>query len=181
MTMEHMGCVVEVWPVAADAAGLWLLTPEAWESGRVAADDEPHSEVNFLLAEHAVDTVTRFVHSTSWRVDGPAVVLTYVAAVAIGDALDVKDRFPNALPIGGFLLESAGQAEPGPATSAPAPRHLDVLMHAVRHLAFLLDYDDTAGRVLDGLGFAGHLRALGPALAGMYREPALDGVRWPEG
>lgn len=173
---EHMGVMVEVWPISADERGLWLLSPEAWQAGRVPADDEPHSEVVGLLYDHGVQDTAAFVHSTSWRVDGPHVVLTYVAVVDRGDAPDVRDRWAAAQPISARVLDAVGNSAAGPALDPPTPRYLDVLMHAVRHLRFLLDHDAEAAAVLERLGWTRHLNALTPALAGMYQDGATNGM-----
>lgn len=171
---EHMGAVVEVWPVAADEHGIWLLSgDDAWRSGRVPADDEPHSDLDRVLDEHGTRERTRYVHSTSWRVDGPHIVLTYVAVVGT-DGQPAREGWPDALPIGRALADQVGPAEAGPALEPPTPRHIDVLLHGVRHLRHLLDTDAVGAAELTGT-WPEHLAAIEPALDIMYsdqREPS---------
>ena len=76
--LEPMTVHVEVWPIAADEIGLWLVSgDDCWRAGPVMADDEPHSEVEYAVSEHMLLDDVALLHSTSWRVDGPRVVLTY--------------------------------------------------------------------------------------------------------
>ena len=50
---------------------------DGWRAGPVMADDEPHSEVEYAVSDHMPLDDVILLHSTSWRVDGPRVVLTY--------------------------------------------------------------------------------------------------------
>ena len=53
---ELMPMTVEVWPVAADEAGIWLLSGgDAWRYGPVEAASDVHYEVELLLFEHGID------------------------------------------------------------------------------------------------------------------------------
>lgn len=167
-----MSIHVEVWPVAADEVGLWLLSgDDAWRSGPVMADDEPHSEVEYALSEHdAVDHVA-LLHSTSWRVDGPRVVLTYMAVIDAAGL--VRDAWPTALPISLDLANAVGKPLSYSPTEPPTPRYVDVLFHGLRHLRFLLDTDTANSAALDD-SWRRHLAALNPALATMYQDR-----RWP--
>jgi hypothetical protein len=75
----------------------------------------------------------RVLHSTSWRHDGEHVVLTYLAVVD-----------PPAEPNANLATEAVTRAElaRGSATAAPtAIAAAQVLEHALRHLAWLLDDD----------------------------------------
>ncbi len=165
MTMEHMGVIVEVWPVAADQAGIWLLSgQDALRSDRIPSDSEPHWEVETLLGYEGQDKAA-LLHSTSWRIDGPHIVLTYMAVVAAADL--VRADWPGAMPISDELLPTVGNPAPHGAAEVPAPRYVDVLMHGLRHLRFLLDTDAGAREVLTGR-WTQHLAAMEPALAGMY-------------
>lgn len=168
--LEPMTVRVEVWPVAADEAGLWLVsggTP--WLSDAVMADGDVHFEVEMLLREHGIDPDgTAVIHSTSWRPEGPAVVLTYMAAiVAEGFALDA---WPDAKPVAPELLDARGGPPTHGATEAPIPRHLDVLFHGLRHLRHLQMFDATNAAAMGEL-WREHLESFEPALAGMYSEP----------
>ncbi len=165
---EPMTVYVEVWPVAADEVGLWLLSGEdAWWSGPVRADDEPHSEVEYALSQHDAQDQVSLLHSTSWRVDGPHVVLTYMAVIATPGL--VRETWPTALPISLDLADSVGKALPHQPTEPPTPRYVDVLLHGLRHLRFLLDTDPGNSAALND-SWRRHLAALSPALATMYHQ-----------
>lgn len=165
---DHMGVRAELWIVAADQTGIWLLNgDDAWRSDRISADGDVHAEVELLAYGHAPDLALSVIHSTSWRQDGPGVVLTYVAIGQAGEF--VQDRWPSALPITTQLVELAGRPYPHDAAQAPLPRHLDVLMHAVRHLRFLRDTDAPTRDAMSA-EWRHYLEAFEPALAGMYSD-----------
>jgi hypothetical protein len=111
---------------------------------------------------------TRVIHSTSWRPDGPFIVLTYVAVVGFTtDA--VIDSWGGAKPIGLALADAVGPPQTNAANAPPIPRYVDVLLHAIRHLRFLLSEDSTVAAELDE-AWRRHLDVLRPVLAGMYSE-----------
>jgi len=185
----RLGVQVEVWPLAADRYGIWLVSPEgdAWRSDLLAADTEPHRAVQEVLRGHdghpaaaagALDAV-RLVHSTSWRTDRAggdnAVVLTYVAVLGGhglvgggGDMEFVRDVWSDARPLTLEVSDAVGKPHNRSPIEPPTPRYIDVLMHGVRHLRFLLDTDAQATAALDD-HWRDHLRNLEPALAGMYQ------------
>lgn len=166
---EPMTVRVEVWPVAADKLGIWLVSGEdAWRPALpVMADSEPHAEVELALAERGASDKAALLHSTSWRVDGTSLVVTYLAVIRC-DSL-VREDWPNALPLSAELPAAVGTPPTNSAVEPPAPRYVDVLMHAIRHLRFLLDTDGTARAALDEQWHR-HLAPLEPALAGLYIE-----------
>lgn len=165
MTMEKMGCRVEVWPVAADEHGIWLVSGgDAWRSSAIPADGEPHFEVELLIAGHDVE-LPSLLHSTSWRPDGSAIVLTYVAVLPC-DGL-VLSRWPGARPISADLLPIVGKPPAHGPAEVPVPRYVDVLHHGLRHMTYLMQTDASARSALVGY-WARHLAQLEPALAGMY-------------
>lgn len=167
---------VEAWPVAADQEALWLLSGKGpWVSGNVPADGEPHAELDYVLSVHGALSSVRLVHSTSWRVEGPAVVLTYIAVVDCEPDFAVA-QWRDAQPITAELVEAVGAPMAGPAVAPPVVRHIDVLLHALRHLRFLLDHDAAARDVL-GDHWRRHLTAFEPALAGMY-EREQQPIAW---
>lgn len=165
MSMENMNVVVEVFPCAADEHGIWLISgPDAWRSAPIPSDSEPHFEVGLLLASNDQQQPA-LIHSTSWRPDGPTIVLTYVAVFeTVGLILD---RWPGALPVSADLLPAVGKPYQHGAAEVPVPRYIDVLHHALRHLTFLTQTDATARAALTGY-WAEHLAQLEPALSGMY-------------
>lgn len=147
---ENMPVVVEVWPLAADEFGIWLVSGrDGWRGSAVASDSEPHEEVALLLTQHAAGRTSTLVHSTSWRVDGPTLVLTYVVVLYCGDW--IRDIWPTALPVAPELIDAVGKPMTHGPAHAPAPRYVDVLHHGLRHLRFLLDTDSAARTALTGM------------------------------
>lgn len=136
---EPMTVRVEVWPLAADDTGIWLISgDDAWRPALpVGADSEPHSEVELALASHGIAEGVALLHSTSWRDDGPSVVLTYVAVIRPRDL--VLDQWPHARPV--------------------SPEASEALLNAARQVAHLLDTDATCAAALDE-HWRWHLRAL---------------------
>jgi len=174
-----MTMVTEVWPVAADETGLWLLGDGPRPSTPVMDDAEPHDYAEMELMQAGMWATTKALHSTSWRVDYDQnldrnyLVVTYIAVVDC--AALVRAEWPQALPI---TVEAAdaelGNVPTHGATEAPAVRHFDVLFHALRHLRFLLAHDATVATALPGC-WSRHLAAFEPAIARMYdriHEPA---------
>jgi len=159
---------VEIWPVAADQVSLWLLSGnQPWQSGPVMADNEPHAELEYILSEHGVLQDAMLLHSTSWRVEGPSVILTYIAAITVHDL--IRAAWPGAAPINLELAEVVGKPIPHTAIDAPTPRHIDVLLHGLRHIRFLQDTDSTNAGALDSL-WRKYLAELSPAFATMYND-----------
>ena len=180
---ELMTVTVEVWPLAADETGIWLVSDgDAWRFGPVEATSDVHYEVELLLFHHGIDPDdavfislpmetprAEVIHSTSWRPDGPTIVLTYIAVVKADGY--VRERWPAALPVTADLPEAVGKAPPHGAASVPVPRVVDVLLHGVRHLRFLLgpEGDAETAAALDA-NWRRHLAPLKPALASMFSE-----------
>ncbi|NRQ35763.1 hypothetical protein HII36_28595 [Nonomuraea sp. NN258] len=163
---ERTEVIVEVWPVSADEIGLWLISgKDAWRSEAVLQDSDPHTAVTDLLSVNGSSDGVKLLHSTSWRAEGTAVVLTYVAV--IGCSAFVRDKWQNAAPISPALPDAVGKPIQVEATEAPIPRYIDVLMHGLRHLQFLLQTDSEARAALCGR-WPDHLAVFRPALAGMY-------------
>ncbi|GAA2414537.1 hypothetical protein GCM10010404_85820 [Nonomuraea africana] len=167
---------VEVWPVSADTEGLWLLSGmDAWRSEPVQQASDPHSTVESLLEEHSILSDVKLLHSTSWRVkaltstswraEDESVILTYVGVIGCDDF--VRTDWPNATPITREVTAAVGKTIAVEATQAPFPRYIDVLLHGLRHLHFLL-YTDSSARAALCDKWKKHLATLEPALAGMY-------------
>lgn len=159
---------LEVWPVAADAARIWLLSgSEPWYSRLpVMSDEDENAEAHDVLwANGALDSPL-LLHSTSWRPDGQQLLLTYVAVIGVRGL--VLDAWPSAQPVSLELTHAVGKPLPYHPGEAPTPRYIDVLLHAIRHLRFLLDTDTGNAAALDQ-HWRAHLTHLAPALAGMYQ------------
>ncbi len=168
---DHMGVHIELWTLAADDAGIWLVSGgDAWRSARIDADSFVQSEVELLAAEYAPGVRLQVTHSTSWRQDRSGLVVTYVA---IAEAPEfVQDRWPDALPLTTEVLAEVGKPHPHAPNGAPMPRRIDVLVHAVRHLRFLRDMDVPTSAAMDS-NWKRHLEPFEPALACMFDEPYL--------
>lgn len=166
--LEPMTVDIEVWPVAADEVSLWLVSGnDAWRAGPVMADNEPHSEVEYAITEHMLLDDVALLHSTSWRVEGPRVILTYMAVVRSSDL--VRETWPSAMPIDLDLVDAVGKPLSYKPSEPPTPRHIDVLMHGLRHLRFLLDTDSVNAAAMDQY-LQRHLARLNPAFAAMYDD-----------
>jgi hypothetical protein len=167
MIHTPMTVVTEVWPLAADQTGIWLLAPEGpWPSEPIPADSEPHVAAELELIQHTVNLGdVAALHSTSWRTEGTSVVLTYVAVIRCAGL--VLTDWPQARPVTTDLARHVGRPPTHGPLDPPAPRYVDVLYHALRHLAFLLPRDATVAAALPGV-WGGHLAEFSPWIARMY-------------
>lgn len=172
---EPMTVRVEVWPVAADEAGIWLVSDgDAWrDTLPVMADGDPHFDVEMLLSREGVLDDRIFMHSTSWRTERTSIMLTYMAVVRRSGL--VRDNWPRALPISPNMAAAVGHPIPHGPNDPPTPRHVDVLLHGLRHIKFLTDPhgDTTAAQALSD-PWPAHLASWEPALAGMYACDCSD-------
>jgi len=163
---DGLGVRVEVWPLAADAAGIWLIGgTEPWRSEPVPSAGDPHLAVTGLLAEHRVLDAAGLVHSTSWRVDRDDVVLTYLSVLR--SSRRVRDDWPLAMSVRPEVVDSVGRPWASEPLEPPVPRPIDVLLHGLRHLRFLLDSDAGVRSALDET-WRLHLEEFEPTLARMY-------------
>jgi hypothetical protein len=164
-----MTVVTEVWPLAADETGIWLLSPEGpWPSEPIPADSEPHVAAELELIQHQVNLAdVAMVHSTSWRTEHTSMVCTYVAVVRVPGL--VVGEWPEARPVTPELFDYVGRPPTHGPLDPPAPRHVDVLGHLLGHLAYLLPRDATVAAAMPG-EWGQHLAAFSPAIARMYSE-----------
>ena len=163
---NDMAVIPEVWPVAADRVGIWLVSgDDAWRTMAVASDSEPHFEIELELMARGVRDRLAMMHSTSWRIDGPRLIVTYMAVLQAEDL--VKGIWPGARPVTAKLLDAVGKPPVHAPDEAPAPRYIDVLAHGLRHLRFLMDTDPANAAAMGPL-MRQHLEPLSPALAGLY-------------
>lgn len=166
--LEQLHVHVEIWPVAADSVGLWLISgTEPWRSGPVPQDLGPRDEAQIVLDEHEVANSLHVIHSTSWRAERGHIMLTYIAAIKVSDL--VREEWPAAVPVAPELAANVGKPAPTSPTGEPIPRYIDVLLHGIRHLRFLT-YTDSPAREALGAQWRQHLELWEPALSGMYEE-----------
>ncbi len=147
-------------PVQAEVFVVWL------NGGRLELTG-PCGSAPWLIeigeAEHPVEIVDRIVrsaigepiliHSTSWRRDRDAVILTFLVAID-RDLVGTMESAP---------IERAELARSGARSAPPAIAHGQVLEHGLRHLAWLVRDDPVVSAELspDWVG----------ALAGYVPEP----------
>src|SRR5215212_8619522 len=130
--------VAEVWPVAADELGLWLLSGDGPRPSLPVMDDaEPFDYAEMELMQAGMWATTKILHSTSWRADRGDLDITYLAVVECEGL--VRSRWPDALPISVKVADAVGQPPTHGAAEPPTVRYIDVLHHALRHLRFLTD------------------------------------------
>jgi hypothetical protein len=168
-----MRVVAEVWPVAADETGLWLLNPTGpWPSEPLQEGSDPHAAATLELQQHGTWGDTVWLHQTSSRTDGGTQVETLLAIVRCPGL--VRNTWPEALPITTDAAEVVGPPSSHSAIEPPAGvRFWDVLLHALRHLRYLADpalgNDATTWAALSHEWHL-HLAAFEPAMAMMYAE-----------
>lgn len=132
-------------PVQAEVFVVWLAGDRLELSGPCGAnpwlielgrDDHPLEVVVRVVG----DTLgrPRLVHSTSWRRDRGAVILTFVAAVD-PSLVDGLQSAP---------VERTDLARSGAVTPPAEIGHGQVLEHALRHLAWLASDDPVVGDTL---------------------------------
>jgi hypothetical protein len=138
---------LEILIVSLDGGRLRWYKPIHAESLRVGLpkNSQPGDHVVDALAWYPL--ALRVVHSTSWRYEDDAVVLTYVAVV------DPPEHLPP-----DSLIVRPVEREPlarGEATAAPTSIAVaQVLEHALRHLSWLIQDDPVVGDALAGWEFA---------------------------
>ena len=168
LTGHLMTVRTEVWALAADDDGIWLICGggDAWRSRPIAKDTDPHWAVQKMLRKHGALGSARIVHSTSWRAEGESIVLTYVAVV---ECPEIRAHWPGAELVSTLLPDIWGPPRTHAAHQPPSPRYADVLLHAIRHLRFLEQNSATEAAQLSP-AWKRHLLAFSPALAGMYSQ-----------
>jgi len=168
MSIERKSVRAEVWPLAADAHGIWLCSGgRPWLSEPVDSDHTVHDVVESEVWRHSPPDHPgpTLLHSTSWRDGDDGLTVTYVAVMPIGQY--VADAWRGARPVSDLLIDVVGAPEPHGGAGVPVPRDVDVLHHLIRHLTFLVDTDGAAAVALPGPWLVA-LAAFTPALAGMY-------------
>jgi hypothetical protein len=127
----------EVWPLAADEQGIWLLSGEGpWPTDPIHADSSAVAECEWELTQHGAAAVIG-PHQSSSREDGPAGIWTHFAVIDCQGP--IRATWPDALPVPPKLVKAVGKPPTHAANAAPAEiRLVDVLHHALRHIAFQL-------------------------------------------
>jgi hypothetical protein len=129
----------EVFLVWRDGSGVGLTGPcgaDPWYL-QLAEADHPVEVVDRTVTE--VVGPPRLVHSTSWRRERGAVVLTFLVVI---DPAQVGQMASVPVPRSGL---ARSQARTAPAAIA----HTQVLEHALRHLAWLAGDDPVVAGQLD--------------------------------
>ncbi len=171
--MEPMSASTELWTLGADDASIWLLPGDRWYGGPIPSDTIVQAEAELLAFGHDPSLTFPLMHSTSWRQDEHGLVLTWAGIADTGGDY-VRARWPEALPITLEMAREAGKPMRHKANAPALPREWDVLLHAVRHLRFLRDYEDDAAAAMSP-AWCAHLDEWTPVLAGLYRPG--DGLR----
>lgn len=172
----------EVWPVAADEQGVWLLEPE-WPllSLPIVRGSNPHEASRLELQTRGLYSPGMVLHQTSSRTDGPAEVATFLAIIPGSEP--VPALFSEARPVSPVLAEVAGPPPTHAPDELPVFALWHVLAHGLRELWRLRMADATLRRAMDEQSpyLAEHLgsRAWQDVFAAMYaqehqerREPA---------
>jgi hypothetical protein len=175
---QPMTVRAEVWALAAGPDGIYLISgggQDAWRSRPLGADTDPHWAVQRILRKHGALGSARIIHSTSWRAQDDSVILTYAVVI---ECPAIAEHWPAAQLVSLLLPEVCGPPLPHGAAAPPVPRMLDVLLHALRHLSFLLAHSATEAAAFSP-EWREHLAAFEPALAQMYSEVHKSGVLGP--
>jgi hypothetical protein len=133
---------IELLPVVLREGRLLALRPDCADSFVVGWPAGERAEVVAARALAGLGLEAVVLHSTSWRHDGAEVVLTYLAVVA-----------PTAAAPSSWALAPVGRADlaRGDATAPPsAIGAAQVLEHALRHLAWLIQDDAAIAAALPG-------------------------------
>ena len=130
---------LEVLPIFLDHDGLGWLKPIHASSLRVGlgVKEQPATAVMQALVVYGL--TPSVVHSTSWRMEHERMILTYVAIV------------PHAVEHAYLEIKRIGRASlaRGEATAAPTVVNIEqVIEHAVRHLAWLVNDDPVIAKEL---------------------------------
>lgn len=122
----------EVYVVFHDDGRLWLTGPCGAAPWRVESHARHPIDLVRAMAAASLGPPT-LVHSTSWRWDHEAVVLSFLVVVEPAHAL-------------GLEIREIVRADLARSTTTQAPTDIgpwQVLEHALRHLAWLAKEDDT--------------------------------------
>lgn len=133
-----MHVTAEIWPLAADQQGIWLVSGDwPWLTLPFADDTSFNAEFECALLEHGATAVLG-PHGTSCRIDGPSLICSAVAV--LNEIGPVRASWPNAKPIPvERIVAEVGKPPTHPANRVPDKvRQWDALVGTLRHLAFQL-------------------------------------------
>ena len=132
-------------------------------------DSSAHPHVYAAAAASAAGVTADVVHSTSWRMEGERIVLTYIVVSenALGEeSFDVHRDHDHAE----ASEPGHGETQLCDATSAPViVDELDVVHHALHHLALLAQTNAAIARSLTPVALAA-LLPLAPMGAGVLES-----------
>lgn len=133
---------IEILPVAATGGSIVSYGPDCADSFIIGwpAGAKPEEVAASTLAAIGLRPIV--LHSTSWRHSGQEVVLTYLAVIAPGSP--APDSW-EVTPVGHTELARGDATSPPPVIGVS-----QVLEHALRHLAWLVNEDDLIARALPG-------------------------------
>jgi class 3 adenylate cyclase/CRP-like cAMP-binding protein/tetratricopeptide (TPR) repeat protein len=146
---------LEILPVYLRDGGLRWLHPAGGASLEIEErpDQSPGDAVLEAMARRGLAAAA--VHSTSWRMEGGRLLVTYLALI-----LDPPAAPPVGLREGEVRRTDLAR---GSATGAPEEIRVDhVLEHALRHLAWLVEDDPAIRGLIGGTAWAGVLAEYTP-------------------
>jgi hypothetical protein len=172
-----MHVTAEIWPLAADEQGIWLVSGDwPWVTLPFADDTSFNAEFQGELVDRGVAAALG-PHGTSCRIDGPSLICTAVAVIDC-QGWPVKSSWPHAKPIPvEKIVAEVGKPPTHPANRVPDEvRQWDALVEGLRHLAFqFTPYGNAELAKEMGVWMRVHLVNLSPTLFKLYdreHEPA---------
>jgi hypothetical protein len=165
--------VIELLMLGADEAAPWLLSgDQPLVSDPVQSDVGKYGTAEqmsqwFLLP---AGLPLKVLHQTSARDVKNLGVETWIAIPDLGGE-PVVSYFPDAAPVTPELLATVGRPFPHGTAQPPLNRTVDVLQHALRHIAWLVGpLGDANIRAALQPWWPVHLAALEPALSTLYTD-----------
>ena len=132
---------IEILPVSLRHGRLWSMCPEHADSFVVAwpASAKPEEVAERAMVQLGMDPDV--LHSTSWRHANKEVVLTYIAVVP-----------PDSDPPPSWQIVEVARSELARGDATAPPSSIDVMQvleHALRHVAWLRQDDPTIATLLE--------------------------------
>lgn len=125
-----------------DDAGIRHLSPHGRQTVRATWDPDLDPHESIVDAVAALGLTPVMVHSTSWRVVGQLILLTFLVVV------DPPDRVPDT-----YEVEVVTRSELARGRATAPPPHVglsQVVEHGLRHLAWLVREDEAIRQALSG-------------------------------